>query len=43
MMEISDRVRREAGVDDDPNAEVELEAGDDVMTDADDEPISLDD
>ena len=42
MMEISDRVRREAGVDDDPDAELEL-GMDDVMTEADDEPISLDD
>ena len=46
MMEISDRVRREAGVDEDPDAEPEVDGeldGDDVMTAADDEPISLDD
>src|SRR5689334_23838272 len=41
MMEISEKVRKESGVDDDPDAE--LEGADDVMTDADDEPISLDD
>jgi len=41
LMEISDRVRREAGLDIDPDAIEELD--DDVMSEADDAPISLDD
>ena len=42
MMDISDKVMVAAGLIPDPNAPDEAPAGDDVFTDADDEPISLD-
>ena len=42
MMDISDKVMVAAGLIPDPNAPDEAPVGDDVFTDADDEPISLD-
>lgn len=42
MVEISERVRTEAGLNDELDA-TEPTDGDDMMTDADDEPITLDD
>ena len=43
MVEISERIRREVGIDVDPDADRGARRRDDVMTEADDLPITLDD